>query len=124
MFSARLTIDPRFAIGNVERRLFGAFVEHLGRCVYNGLYEPGHELADEHGFRRDVVELVRELGVSTIRYPGGNFVSGFRWEDSSGRVTSDRAGSTSRGTRPRPTSSASTSSPTGWSWSAASPCSR
>jgi alpha-N-arabinofuranosidase len=84
MFSARLTIDPRFAIGTVERRLFGAFVEHLGRCVYNGLYEPGHELADEHGFRRDVVELVRELGVSTIRYPGGNFVSGFRWEDSVG----------------------------------------
>jgi alpha-N-arabinofuranosidase len=84
MFSARLTIDLRFTIGNVERRLFGAFVEHLGRCVYNGLYEPGHELADEHGFRRDVVELVRELGVSTIRYPGGNFVSGFRWEDSVG----------------------------------------
>ena len=74
MFSARLTIDPRFAIGSVERRLFGAFVEHLGRCVYNWLYEPTHELADEHGFRRDVVELVRELGVSTIRYQGGNFV--------------------------------------------------
>ncbi len=84
MFSARLTIDPRLAIGTVERRLFGAFVEHLGRCVYNGLYEPGHELADEQGFRRDVVDLVRELGVSTIRYPGGNFVSGFRWEDSVG----------------------------------------
>ena len=84
MFSARLTIDPRFAIGTVERRLFGSFVEHLGRCVYNGLYEPGHELADENGFRRDVVDLVRELGVSTIRYPGGNFVSGFRWEDSVG----------------------------------------
>jgi alpha-N-arabinofuranosidase len=84
MFSARLVIDPRFTIGTVERRLFGAFVEHLGRCVYNGLYEPGHELADENGFRRDVVDLVRELGVSTIRYPGGNFVSGFRWEDSVG----------------------------------------
>ena len=84
MFSARLTIDPRFAIGTVERRLFGAFVEHLGRCVYNGLYEPGHPLADENGFRRDVIDLVRELGVSTIRYPGGNFVSGFRWEDSVG----------------------------------------
>ena len=84
MFSAHLTIDPRFAIGTVERRLFGAFVEHLGRCVYKGLYEPGHELADSRGFRRDVVDLVRELGVSTIRYPGGNFVSGFRWEDSVG----------------------------------------
>jgi len=84
MFSARLTIDPRFVIGTVERRLFGAFVEHLGRCVYDGLYEPGHELSDENGFRSDVVDLVRELGVSAIRYPGGNFVSGFRWEDSVG----------------------------------------
>lgn len=84
MFSARLTIDPRVAIGTVERRLFGSFVEHLGRCVYNGLYEPGHEQADENGFRRDVIDLVKELGVSTIRYPGGNFVSGFRWEDSVG----------------------------------------
>lgn len=84
MFSARLTIDPRFAIGTVERRLFGAFVEHLGRCVYDGLYEPGHELADSRGFRSDVVDLVRELGVSSIRYPGGNFVSGYRWEDGVG----------------------------------------
>ncbi len=84
MFSTRLTIDPRFAIGDVSRRLFGSFVEHLGRCVYDGLYEPGHEQADENGFRRDVVDLVKELGVSTIRYPGGNFVSGFRWEDSVG----------------------------------------
>ena len=84
MFSARLTIDPRFEIGTVSRRLFGSFVEHLGRCVYDGLYEPGHESSDESGFRQDVVELVRELGVSTIRYPGGNFVSGFKWEDSVG----------------------------------------
>ncbi|HSN10631.1 MAG TPA: alpha-N-arabinofuranosidase [Propionibacteriaceae bacterium] len=84
MFSARLTLDPRFAIGDVSRRLFGSFVEHLGRCVYDGLYEPGHELADENGFRSDVIDLVRELGVSTIRYPGGNFVSGFKWEDSVG----------------------------------------
>ncbi len=84
MFSARLTIDPRFAIGDVSRRLFGSFVEHLGRCVYDGLYEPGHETADAFGFRGDVVELVRELGVSTVRYPGGNFVSGYKWEDGVG----------------------------------------
>jgi alpha-N-arabinofuranosidase len=84
MFSARLTIDPRFEIGTVSRRLFGSFVEHLGRCVYDGLYEPGHETSDESGFRQDVVELVRELGVSTIRYPGGNFVSGYKWEDGVG----------------------------------------
>ncbi|MEV7828877.1 alpha-N-arabinofuranosidase [Microbacterium enclense] len=84
MTAARLTVDPRSAIGPVRRRLFGGFVEHLGRHVYDGIYEPGHPAADDQGFRRDVLELVRELGVSTIRYPGGNFVSGFRWEDSVG----------------------------------------
>ncbi len=84
MTAARLTLDPRFPIGAVRRRLFGGFVEHLGRHVYDGIYEPGHPEADEQGFRRDVLDLVRELGVSMIRYPGGNFVSGFRWEDSVG----------------------------------------
>jgi alpha-L-arabinofuranosidase len=84
MPSARLAIDPRLAVGAIDRRLFGSFVEHLGRCVYDGLYEPGHPSADADGFRQDVLALVRELGVTTIRYPGGNFVSGFRWEDSVG----------------------------------------
>ncbi|MEL4320029.1 alpha-N-arabinofuranosidase [Leifsonia sp. YIM 134122] len=84
MPTARLTIDPHFAIGPINRRLFGSFVEHLGRCVYDGLYEPGHPTADAEGFRQDVIDLVKELGVSAIRYPGGNFVSGFRWEDSVG----------------------------------------
>ncbi|MDQ0633483.1 alpha-L-arabinofuranosidase [Arthrobacter pascens] len=84
MVSARLTIDPQFSIGPVNPRLFGSFIEHLGRCVYDGIYEPGHPNADASGFRTDVIELVRELGVSAIRYPGGNFVSGFRWEDSVG----------------------------------------
>jgi alpha-N-arabinofuranosidase len=84
MISAHLTVDPHFVVGSINRRLFGSFVEHLGRCVYDGIYEPGHPQADENGFRRDVIELVRELGVSTIRYPGGNFVSGYRWEDGVG----------------------------------------
>ncbi|NEN07953.1 alpha-N-arabinofuranosidase [Diaminobutyricibacter tongyongensis] len=84
MITARLTIDPYFTVGPVNPRLFGSFVEHLGRCVYDGIYEPGHPTADSEGFRRDVIELVKELGVTTIRYPGGNFVSGFRWEDSVG----------------------------------------
>lgn len=84
MPAAHLTIDPHFTVGTINRRLFGSFVEHLGRCVYDGLYEPGHPMADADGFRTDVIELVKELGVSTIRYPGGNFVSGFRWEDSVG----------------------------------------
>jgi len=84
LISARLTIDPHFVVGPINRRLFGSFVEHLGRCVYNGIYEPSHPDADEDGFRRDVIALVRELGVTTIRYPGGNFVSGYRWEDGIG----------------------------------------
>ncbi len=84
MIHARLTVDPRSRIAPINRRLFGAFVEHLGRSVYDGIYEPGHPTADSHGFREDVIELVRELGVTTIRYPGGNFVSGYRWEDGVG----------------------------------------
>jgi alpha-N-arabinofuranosidase len=84
MYRAHLTIDPHFVVGPINRRLFGSFAEHLGRCIYDGIYEPTHPRADEHGFREDVIELVRELGVSTIRYPGGNFVSGYRWEDGIG----------------------------------------
>lgn len=80
----RGTIDPGATIGPVSRRLFGSFVEHMGRSVYGGIYEPGHPTADQHGFREDVLALVRELGVSVVRYPGGNFVSGYRWEDGVG----------------------------------------
>ena len=82
--TASVHLDPRRAIADVDRRLFGSFVEHLGRAVYNGIYEPGHPSADAQGFRTDVLELVRELGVSTVRYPGGNFVSSYRWEDGVG----------------------------------------
>ena len=81
-----LVLDNAFTVGPVRRRLFGGFVEHLGRHVYDGIHEPAHETADEHGFRGDVVELVKELGVSAIRYPGGNFVSGYKWEDGVGPV--------------------------------------
>ncbi len=80
----KIVADPAHTVGPVNRRLFGSFVEHLGRCVYNGFYEPGHPAADPDGFRTDVMDLVRELGVTTIRYPGGNFVSGYRWEDGVG----------------------------------------
>lgn len=84
MTDTSLTVSTKRTIGQVNRRLFGSFVEHLGRSVYDGIYEPMHPTADEDGFRTDVIELVRELGVSAIRYPGGNFVSGFKWEDSVG----------------------------------------
>lgn len=81
-----LTLNPAFRVAPVRRRTFGAFVEHLGRCVYSGIFEPGHPQADEDGFRTDVLALTRELGVSSVRYPGGNFVSGYRWEDGIGPV--------------------------------------
>lgn len=81
---AHIILDKQAVIAPVRRRTFGSFVEHLGRCVYTGLYEPEHPSANDDGFRMDVVELVRELGTRTVRYPGGNFVSGFRWEDSVG----------------------------------------
>ena len=84
MSNARIVIDRDFTIGPVPRRLFGSFVEHMGRCVYTGIYEPGHSQADTDGFRTDVLELTREMGVTVVRYPGGNFVSGYRWEDGVG----------------------------------------
>ena len=84
MLHAHLAVDPAFVVTPVNRRVFGSFVEHMGRCVYTGIHEPGHPTADEDGFRGDVLDLVRELGVSVVRYPGGNFVSGYRWEDGVG----------------------------------------
>ncbi len=84
MIKASVLVDRDFAIGDIDPRLFGAFIEHLGRCVYNGIYEPGHPQADKQGFRKDVLALVRELGPTIMRYPGGNFVSGYNWEDGVG----------------------------------------
>ena len=84
MRHARVLLDRDFAIGETDPRLFGAFVEHLGRCVYGGIYEPGHPTADAQGFRGDVLALIKELGPSIVRYPGGNFVSGYNWEDGVG----------------------------------------
>ena len=73
-----------FIVGGIDRRMYGSFVEHLGRCLYDGVYQPGHETADKNGFRNDVKELIKELGVTAIRYPGGNFVSGYDWKDGIG----------------------------------------
>ena len=84
MKEARIILDSAYTIGRIDPRLYGSFIEHLGRAVYGGIYEPGHPLADEQGFRRDVIDRVRALGVPVVRYPGGNFVSGFNWEDSVG----------------------------------------
>lgn len=86
MSEARITVDSTSSIGPIDRRVFGSFVEHLGRCVYTGIYEPGHPTADADGFRADVLDLVEELGVTAVRYPGGNFVSGYKWEDGVGPI--------------------------------------
>ena len=83
---AKITLHREFSIGQADKRLFGSFIEHLGRAVYNGIYEPEHPEADERGFRKDVIKLVKELNVPVIRYPGGNFVSGYNWEDGIGPV--------------------------------------
>ena len=79
-------LHANLVIGETDPRLFGAFVEHLGRCVYGGIYEPEHPTADARGFRGDVLALVRELAPTIMRYPGGNFLSGYDWEDGVGPV--------------------------------------
>ena len=84
MKKARISIDKYNVLSDVDPRIYGSFIEHLGRAVYEGIYQPDHPEADENGFRRDTAELVRELNVPVVRYPGGNFVSGYRWEDGVG----------------------------------------
>jgi len=84
MKKAEFCIDKNFIIGEVDKRIFGSFIEHLGRAVYGGIYQPGSPFADENGFRKDVLELIKDIDVPVIRYPGGNFVSGYHWEDGVG----------------------------------------
>jgi alpha-L-arabinofuranosidase len=82
--AARVYIDSRRTISPLDRNLFGSFLEHLGRAIYEGIYEPGSSLSDAEGFRKDVMAEIRQLGVPIIRYPGGNFVSGYNWLDGVG----------------------------------------
>ena len=79
-----MVINRQRALPEMDRRLFGSFLEHLGRAIYTGIYEPGSKLADANGFRRDVIQEVKQLGVPIVRYPGGNFVSGYNWLDGVG----------------------------------------
>ena len=81
---AQICIDRDFEISPVDERIYGSFIEHLGRAVYEGIYQPGNKFADKNGYRKDVIKLINEIGVPIVRYPGGNFLSGFRWEDSVG----------------------------------------
>ncbi|MEX1254251.1 MAG: alpha-L-arabinofuranosidase C-terminal domain-containing protein [Dehalococcoidia bacterium] len=81
---ASVRIDPYRLIGVIDPRIYGYFIEHLGRCIYTGVFDPGSPLADERGFRRDVLEAARRLRPPVLRWPGGNFVSGYRWLDGVG----------------------------------------
>lgn len=83
---SHIIVNKNFIKGEIDKRIYGSFVEHMGRVVYTGIYEPGHATADEDGFRRDVLEKVKEMGVTAVRYPGGNFVSCYDWKDGVGDV--------------------------------------
>ena len=88
MKKAKICIDKHFITGKVDKRIYGSFLEHLGRAVYEGIYQPGNPHANEQGFRKDVIKLIKEIGVPVVRYPGGNFVSGYHWEDGVGEKAS------------------------------------
>jgi alpha-L-arabinofuranosidase len=82
--TVRIFIDGRRSISPLDRNVFGSFLEQLGRAIYEGIYDPGSKLSESNGFRRDVMQEIRTLGVPMIRYPGGNFVSGYNWLDGVG----------------------------------------
>src|SRR5215471_18588462 len=82
--TARVYVDTRRALRPLDRNVFGSFLEHLGRAIYQGIYEPESKLSDSDGFRKDVAGEIKKLGVPLVRYPGGNFVSGYHWLDGVG----------------------------------------
>jgi alpha-L-arabinofuranosidase len=82
--TVRVYADSRRVISPLDRNLFGSFLEHLGRAIYEGIYDPGSKLSDASGFRKDVLSEIRQMGVPIVRYPGGNFVSGYDWLDGVG----------------------------------------
>ena len=86
MIKAKMTIDKAFKISKVNEHIYDAFVEHLGRNVYGGVYDPESPMADDMGFRKDLIEVVQSLKIPQVRYPGGNFCSGYLWKDGIGPV--------------------------------------
>jgi alpha-N-arabinofuranosidase len=84
MQKTRIVLDPAYTIAPVDPRIFGGFLEHLGRCIYEGIYDPQAPTADEHGFRQDVLGALRKLNLTAMRYPGGSFSSGYHWMDGIG----------------------------------------
>src|ERR671917_606782 len=81
---ARIKVDPDRTVGTLDRRVFGGFIEHLGRCIYGGVFDENSPLSDDRGYRRDVLEAARNLRMPILRWPGGNFVSGYHWTDGIG----------------------------------------
>src|SRR5262245_33298146 len=77
-------IDTARKKAELDRKVFGSFLEHLGRAIYQGVYDPGNKLSDGRGFRKDVAAEIKSMGVPIVRYPGGNFVSGYHWLDGVG----------------------------------------
>src|SRR5512142_770481 len=84
METTKLTMHSQFQVGRVDPRIFGGFLEHLGRAVYQGVYEPESSQADADGFRQDVLSALHRLQMTAVRYPGGNFASGYHWTDGIG----------------------------------------
>jgi len=82
--NASIKLDIERQIGEIDKKIYGNFVEHLGRCIYGGIYDPGSPLSDEQGYRKDVLEATKRLNTTIVRWPGGNFVSGYHWEDGIG----------------------------------------
>src|SRR5436309_14968778 len=79
MDTTRIILHPEYQIAPVDPRLFGGFLEHIGRAVYEGVYDPQSRHADKQGFRTDVMQALRRLSLTAMRYPGGNFASGYHW---------------------------------------------
>ena len=110
---ATVTAHKDYTISKIDDRVYSAFLEHLGRAIYTGIYEPDHATADKNGMRGDVASLVKDLNIPYVRYPGGNFVSAYNWEDGVGPATSALPGLISPGTRPTATQWAFMNFPTG-----------
>ena len=86
MNTATIVLHPRIQVGRVDPRIFGGFLEHLGRAIYDGVYQPGAASANDNGLRSDLADALRRLAISVVRYPGGNFVSGYDWEQGVGPI--------------------------------------
>lgn len=107
---ARIKIDFDRKIGTIDRNIYGNFIEHLGRCIYGGIYDEGSPLSDSDAFRKDVLEAARNMHIPLLRWPDGNFSSGYSWKDGVGQRTRVRAAGTPLGRLKNPIASAPMSS--------------